>query len=342
MTIQGVLSLSLGLLPVLAFLLLLVLLDSYKLVPPRRILQQLLMGALAALASLAIGALGPVSGTLHPAVHARYVAPVIEELLKGSAIVAMLLTRRLGFLVDAAIFGFAVGAGFSAVENVHYFWVLQDSSPVLWAIRGFGTAVMHGSVCAIMAVIAKDLSDRRGTATAATIAPGLALAVLLHSTFNHFFLSPNVTTALLLVLLPAFFGVVFAKSEERVRSWLGTGFDTDQELLAMIQAGRASASRAGHYLEALKERFPATVVFDMLCLLRLRLELSIRAKGVLLMKKSGFRPEPDPAFNERFAELKYLERSIGPTGLRAMSPVLNMSDQDIWQYSVLELPERTL
>lgn len=332
---RSALSLSLGLLPVLLFLLVLVLLDSYKLVPPRRVLGQLVLGALAALASLAVGTVVMAHSAVDPTFYARYLAPPVEELLKGSAIVALLLSRRLGFLVDAAILGFAVGAGFSAVENIHYFDVLHDASPVLWAIRGFGTAVMHGSVSAIMAVIVKDYSDRRGAPSVSTIAPAWALAAALHSGFNHFFLSPNVTTALLLVVLPVFFGAVFVKSEARVRSWLGTGFDTDQELLTLINSGRVSTTRTGQYLESLRLRFPPTVVVDMVCLLRLRLELSIRAKGILLMNKAGFRPEPDPAFNERFAELKFLEHSIGSTGLLAMAPILHMSDRELWQYHML-------
>ena len=65
------------------------------------------------------------------------------------------------------------------------------------------------------------------------------LATVLHSAFNHFFIAPTVTTVLILVVLPAFFVGVFHFSEARTREWLGTGFDTDAELLATITAWRA-------------------------------------------------------------------------------------------------------
>ena len=334
-TIRVVLSLALGLLPVLVFLLILVLLDSYKLVPARRVARQLVLGALVAVASLFLDGVVQHLLELDTAERARYVAPLVEELLKGSAVVALLVARRFGFLVDAAIAGFAVGAGFAAAENLRYFAVLGDTSLVLWTIRGFGTAVMHGSVTAIMAVVAKQLSDRRGGPGPASIAPGWALAIVLHSVFNHFFLSPNATTALLLVLLPCFFALVFRVSESRTREWLGTGFDTDQELLALITAGRVSDSRVGHYLEELKQRFAGTVVADMLCLLRLRLELSIRAKGILIMRKAGFKVGADQEFNERLAEVRFLERTLGATALRALAPILNLSDRELWQVQLL-------
>lgn len=328
-------SLALALLPVMAFLLALVALDSYKLLPWDRVVRYLVFGALAAVASIGFNRLILAASGLDTTAFARYVAPVIEELLKGSLVIALLFARRLGFLVDAAICGFAIGAGFAAFENIHYFRVLGDTSPVLWTIRGFGTAVMHGSVTAITAVAAKALSDRRGRPGALTVLPGWLFAMALHSGFNHFFLSPNVSTAILLLVLPGFFAVVFRVSEARTREWLGAGFDGDQELLAAINSGRVAESRVGQYLEELKARFPGTVVVDMLCLLRLRLELSIRAKGILIMRKAGFEAEPDPTFNERFAELKFLERSIGHVGVLALSPIIHISDRDLWQYHML-------
>jgi RsiW-degrading membrane proteinase PrsW (M82 family) len=332
---HALVSLALALLPVLVFLLALVLLDSYKLLPWDRVVRQLVFGALAAIASIGVNRLLLGWTGADTAAFARYLAPAVEELLKGSIVVALLFARRFGFLVDAAICGFAVGAGFAAFENIHYFRVLGDTSPVLWTIRGFGTAIMHGSVTAITAVAAKALSDRRGGPSAVAVAPGWLFAMLLHSAFNHFFLSPNVSTAVLLLVLPGFFAAVFRVSESRTREWLGAGFDSDQELLAAINSGRVAESRVGRYLEELKARFPGTVVVDMLCLLRLRLELSIRAKGIMIMRKAGFDPGPDPTFNERFAELKYLEKSIGPTGVRALAPILSISDRDLWQYHML-------
>jgi protease PrsW len=328
-------SLALGLLPVLVFLLVLVLLDSYKLLPWDRVARMLVFGSFVAIVSIGANRLALHALHAAPATFHHYIAPVVEEFLKGSIVIALLLTRRFGFLVDAAICGFAVGAGFAAFENIYYLRALGDMSVVLWTIRGFGTAIMHGSVTAITAVAAKQLSDRHGGASLLTIAPGWLVAMALHSSFNHFFLTPNQSAAIQLLLLPAFFGVVFRISEGKTREWLGAGFDSDQELLAAINSGRISESRIGQYLEELKARFDGTSVVDMLCLLRLRLELSIRAKGILIMRKAGFAPPPDPTFNERFAEMKFLEKSIGPTGLIAIKPIVHISDRDLWQYHML-------
>ena len=328
-------SLLFGLLPVMAFLAVLILLDSYKLVHPRRVVHLLIAGGLAALVSLAAHwVIGRMLG-LDGVQIARYVAPVVEELLKALPVVVAISRRRIGFLVDASIVGFAVGAGFAAVENIQYFLALGDTGLLLWIVRGFGTALMHGSVTAIVAVLSKLLFDRHGSLGPFVCLPGLAVAVLLHSAFNHFFISPNLTAVLLLVITPIFFVALFHLSELRTRDWLGVGFDSDQELLQLIHSGTLSSSRIGAYLEELKERFPLTVVADMLCLLRLRLELSIQAKGILLMRQAGFPVDPDPDVEAKFAELRYLEHSIGATGLLAMGPFFHFSDRDLWQHHML-------
>jgi RsiW-degrading membrane proteinase PrsW (M82 family) len=325
----------LGLLPVFSFLGALILLDGYKLVRPRWLVYLIAAGACAAVVSLIVNR----AMIDHTQVGAdpliRLVAPAVEELFKGTIIVALLVQRRIGFLVDAAIFGFAVGAGFALVENPSYFFVLDDRSLALWAVRGFGTAVMHGGVTAIFAMVSKTLADWHGSARVWVYVPGFVVAWTLHSLFNHFFFSPYVSTVLILAVLPVFFITVFHLSERGTRDWLGVGFDTDAELLEIIGQGRVTESRLGGYLDELRERFPRTVVADMLCLLRLRAELSIRAKGVLLARQAGFALPPDPEVDARLAEIGYLERAIGPTGLLSLHPVRHMSDREIWQIHAL-------
>jgi RsiW-degrading membrane proteinase PrsW (M82 family) len=324
-----------GLLPVFAFLLALILLDSFKLVRLRTVAGLIVAGGLAAVASLLVNSELAAFFDLDATTLARYIAPVIEEILKSAVIIYLIARHRVAFLVDAAIIGFAVGAGFAAVENIHYFVALEENGVALWIVRGFGTALMHGSVSAMVAIISKQLVDTRGGQRPWVFLPGLALATVLHSAFNHFFIAPTVTTVLILVVLPVFFVAVFHFSETRTRDWLGTGFDTDSELLEIITAGRASDSRIGAYLEDLRQRFPPPTVVDIVCLLRLRLELSIRAKGILLAREAGFEVPPDPDMEGRFEELRFLEQSIGRTGLLAMSPLFHFSDRDLWQYHMI-------
>ena len=335
-TASSLINLTVSLLPVLVFLLGLVVLDSFKLLRPRTVIQLLVLGAAIAVASLWLNTWLMQAFRLGLEDYRRYAAPVVEELLKSGFLIYMIKTRRVGFLVDAVILGFAVGTGFALVENVYYFASLTETNILVWIVRGFGTAVMHGVATAMAVMLSKLLIDRHTADHVLPYVPGLMTAVVIHSFYNHFFISPLVSTVALLVILPLLVAVVFYQSEMATRRWLDLTMDTDAELLEMINSGTVTGSRVGAYLHSLRSRFPGEVVADMLCLLRLHLELSIRAKGVLLMRDAGLPTEPDPEITARFEELKFLEKSIGRTGLLAISPILRMSDREMWQLYMLK------
>jgi hypothetical protein len=272
---------------------------------------------------------------MEQATFTRYVAPVTEELMKGLAIVLLIRAHRVGFLVDAAIFGFAVGTGFAGVENLFYLGEMPDAGLGTWVARGFGTAIMHGGATAIFAVMGLAMAERAGHVSARTFLPGFAIAVVLHSAFNHFFFTPFLSTLGIVLVLPPLLDLVFARSERALGAWLGKGFDADAEMLALINSGKLSDSPAGRYLHSLKDRFRGPVVADLLCYLRLYTELALRAKGILLMRENGFDVPVDDATREKFTEMRYLESSIGRTGLRALQPLMHMSHKDLWQLYML-------
>jgi hypothetical protein len=130
--------------------------------------------------------------------------------------------------------------------------------------------------------------------------------------------------------------LVFQRSEAALRSWLDVGFDADARLIDLIGSGRFSDSRIGQYLFALRSRFQGDVVVDLLCYLRLHTELSLRAKGLLMMREAGFPVVLGQEVREKLAELDYLEQSIGRTGKLALAPFLRASGKDLWQLTMLK------
>jgi RsiW-degrading membrane proteinase PrsW (M82 family) len=327
---------AISVLPVFLFLGTLVVIDSYKLVSVRAVLWAVLAGVVAAGASYVVNVtLQPLLG-LPPTQYSRYLAPGFEEALKAAYLVYLLSRNKLGFVVDAAITGFAIGTGFAFVENLYYLTVNPDASIWTWFVRGFGTAVMHGGCTALVAMVAKATHTHLDGFRLRWLLPGLGIAVVLHSLYNHFLLQPLIATGIIMLLFPWISLAVFERSERATKEWLGTGFDVDQELLRAMREGQMAATPVGQYLATLRTRFVPEVIVDMLCLLRLRAELGIRAKGILMMREAGFEPEPDPAVRGTFEELRYLEKNIGPTGMLSLHPFLHTSTQDLWQLNVVD------
>jgi RsiW-degrading membrane proteinase PrsW (M82 family) len=326
----------LGLVPVVCFLGVLVALDSYKLVKLRNVLAVLAAGA--AIAGASYGINGELLDRLDIEfiTYTRYVAPPMEELLKAAILVALIRGHRIGFLVDAAIVGFATGTGFAMVENILYLKIAPDAPLGAWFVRGFGTAIMHGGATAIFGVMGLAMVERAQRSGVLAFVPGFLMAVVLHSAFNHFFFSPFISTVGIAIVLPVILQLVFARSESAMGKWLGTGFDADTEMLSLINSGGLSDSPVGRYLTQLKEKFQGPVVADLVCYLRLHTELALRAKGVLMMRESGFEVPIDEPTREKFVEMTYLEKSIGPTGRRALQPMLHISHKDLWQLYMLK------
>jgi RsiW-degrading membrane proteinase PrsW (M82 family) len=325
-----------GLLPVVIFLVVLVYMDSYKLVKLRLVLWVIGLGGLTAVASYFVnGYLIGLSG-LEFLAYSRYLAPLAEETLKGLVMVYLFRSNRIGFLVDSAILGFAVGAGFALVENFYYLYSGTGSSMGIWIVRGFGTAIMHGGVTAIFGVLAQTLTERNMKFNPALYLPGLLVATVFHSVFNHFPGSPVLATMGTLMLLPPLLWFVFRRSASAMHTWLELDFDADTNLLELINSTEFSNSKIGMFLSDLREKFEGPVVVDMLCYLRIYTELAVRAKGLLMMREAGLDVPVGERTHEKFQELHFLEKSIGKTGILAMKPFLQMERKDLWQLNVLE------
>lgn len=333
--VTSVIPILLGLGPVFAFLAALILIDSFKLVRFRAVIQTIVIGAIVAVICYLVNSRLAASLPVTSEIFSRYVGPLVEELFKSMYLIFLIRSRRVGFMVDAAIYGFAIGAGFAFVENLYYWHALTSAPMGAWVVRGFGTAVMHGGATAIFGIVARVLADRWGDRNPAILLPGLALAIGLHSLFNHFILPPVLSAAAMMVVFPTVVAYVFYRSERSTQGWLGTGLDSDLELLDLITSGRISDSHVGTYLENLRHRFPDVVVVDMLCYMRLNLELSLQAKGVLMMRQANLSYSIDPELKEQLAELRYLEKHIGVTGKLAIAPFLKTSSRDLWQIYML-------
>src|SRR5690349_6195765 len=184
--ISILINVAVALSPVAFFLYALVHLDSFKLVRFAFVLQMLVVGALLAGVSYLLN--GAISSGFHIDIsdYTRFVAPTVEELLKASALVVLFAINRIGFRVDAAIVGFAIGTGFSMAENAYLLHVLTQANVTVWIFRGFGTAMMHGGATAIFAVMAQTLIEKEPKLGPLDRLHGLAVENFLHTAFNNY------------------------------------------------------------------------------------------------------------------------------------------------------------
>jgi RsiW-degrading membrane proteinase PrsW (M82 family) len=337
------LKIAVALVPVLVFLGAFTLLDAFKLMDWRELCLLILGGgALAAFSYLinwrALDYL-PIGFTN----YTRYAAPLVEESLKAALMLALFARNRVGFMIDAAITGFAVGAGFSLVENAIYLYNYPGASLGVWLVRGFGTAVMHGGATAAFGVIGQYLTERRMRLEGARyrfhlaiFLPGLAAAILIHGLYNHFPDEPILSMAFVMLAVPLSLALVFSKSEHGAHRWLLDEYETHENMLAEIRAGHFDASEAGRFVLTLSERFNPAVVAAAFEYLKLHTELLARAEQTLIAHEEGG-PETSAAETRAdFRRLHALEGQIGRTALMALRPHLQVSRHELWEMHELQ------
>src|SRR5574341_2672595 len=117
---QYAMNVLVSLAPLFIFLAALIFLDSYKLIKLRDVILTILIGCIVSYAAFWVNTFAFETLRIPTQTYKRYGAPLVEEIFKAAYIVYLMRSQRIGFMVDAAIYGFAVGAGFAFIENIYY------------------------------------------------------------------------------------------------------------------------------------------------------------------------------------------------------------------------------
>jgi RsiW-degrading membrane proteinase PrsW (M82 family) len=333
--------------PVLILLLAFDRLDVFNLIRFRTIAALTGVGALLAAVSYAANLSVMDAFPIGFTAHTRYVSPVIEELMKAAPLVFLFARNRLGFKLDAAIAGFAVGAGFSVFENLWYLREFAGANLSAWLVRGFGTAIMHGGATALFGVIAHEMAEKQMETRTARyrfnpllFAPGLAVAILMHAGFNHFPNQPVLAAALTLFLTPATLFLTLARSERATHEWLKEDLAFHRQALDDIRAGRFEESEAGRAIHRLTDRFAGWAARDAFAFVELKTELVLRAEELILARQHDEAADVDEEDADKFARLDALRKKLGAPAIAAISPYLGFSRNDLWELA--RLRERAL
>jgi protease PrsW len=324
--------------PVLILLLVFDRLDVFNLIPLRDIALLALIGAGLAIVSFLANWRVLEGFPIGFGDHTRYVAPVIEESMKAAPVIALFAMNRLGFKIDAAVAGFAVGAGFSVAENAWFLFTVTGANVTDWLVRGFGTAVMHGAATALFAIVSHEMSERQAERPAAhyrfqplIFLPGLALAMTIHSAFNHFPTHPLPVMAVTLLLAPLTLFLTLLNSDRATRQWLAADAAAHRQALEDIRAGRFLQSEAGRTLLQVIAPIRGVEPEDVRAWAELKTALILRAEELILASHNADAETPGQSEREQFARLDALERRLGKAIVAAINSRLGFSRNDYYE-----------
>ncbi len=334
---------SVALIPVLVLLGVFVWLDAFKLMSVKEVLVLLVLGGVGAIAAY------PVSGRLLDALpigfssYSRFVAPWIEEAIKAAIMIALFRMNRIGYKLDAVISGFAIGAGFSVVENIIYLTIFPNYATGTWLVRGFGTAIMHGTTLAILAAIAHEFAERETRASAADFdfnlmwfIPGYGIAVALHMAFNQFPDRPLIAMLGSILIAPVALIAILSFGTAEAERWLKAEYADHRAQLDAHRAGRWPDGSAGKKIAALANRLDAESRNRMRRYWELQAWLVAEAEETMIEEAEGDAVFDPAQIRAAIAELDGLRRALGRSTFAALQALLPFSRNDYWEVSELE------
>lgn len=322
--------------PVLLFLLLMVKLDSFKLLAFKQILIAVLFGAISAGIALFLNIILQKVFNVSYNDYAISIGPLLEELLKTACVLYFVMRARVGFMIDGALIGFAVGASFAAVENILFIEMEPAVEYSILLVRGVGTAIMHAGVTAISAILAMYFVNKRDKAKINYGILGFLIATFLHVFFNNFYFSPINQAIFGIVAIPGLFVLIFRIYTKKLSKWMFNEFDSEIELLIKINRGEFAETDAGKYFLSIKDKFDEETVVDLYAYIITVTELSVTAKSSLMMNEADISLKDSDDAHGKLRELKYLRQSIGRAGVLALSPILPMSYRQLWKLEFLK------
>ena len=334
---------GLALVPVLILLAVFVWLDAFKLMNLREILTLLVLGGICA------GLAWPVSGRLLDALpigfsfYSRFVAPWIEEAIKAAAMILLFRLNRIGYKLDAVISGFAIGAGFSVVENIVYLLRFPDYGAGTWLVRGLGTAVMHGTTLALLAAIAHQLAERETREAAGDFdfnllwfVPGYLVAVALHAAFNQFPDRPLVAMMGAAMFAPVVLIAIFNFGTTEAERWLADEHDGHQQQYEALRAGKWPDIPSAPKIASLAERLGPETAIRIRRYWELMAWLVAEAEETLMEEAEGDAVFDPGQIRAAVAELEGLKRALGRSTFTALNALLPFSRNDVWEVSELK------
>jgi protease PrsW len=336
---------ALALVPVLLLLALFVWLDAFKLMSFGETLALIVLGGIAAAVAY------PISGRFLDTLpigfstYSRFIAPWIEEALKAVLMIGLFRLNRIGYKLDAVISGFAIGAGFSVLENILYLTMFPAYGAGTWLVRGVGTAVMHGTTLAVFAAIAHELAERENRGAAGDFdfrfwwfLPGYLVAVAIHTAFNQFPDRPLLAMIGAIVVAPITLIAIFFFGSGEAERWLTEENAEHRAQVETLRAGGWPDTAAGRRVASLADRLGPEGAKRVRRYWELQAWLVAEAEETMVEEAAGDADFNADEIRATIAELDGLKRALGRSSFTALKALLPFSRNDYWE--VAELRQR--
>jgi CRP-like cAMP-binding protein/RsiW-degrading membrane proteinase PrsW (M82 family) len=243
----------------------------------------------------------------------RFWAPIVEEILKSLIVIYLVSRADFNYIVDGAIYGFGVGIGFAAIENIQYMNSNLEIALIVAVARVFSTNLVHATGSGLIgAALANQRGDKSKRAPLFVVG-GYVFAIFFHGLFNSMVSSG---VAILVAVVYGFLGVgltyyIIRHGMNIQKDWVSqklgmTDRVTDEERKLVQNAETIEES-----LEPIAKRFGAEKVKSVRSLIYKQAEIGIKRKILDTETNANRKEELLQIIEDLSHEVKILRKQIG-------------------------------
>jgi RsiW-degrading membrane proteinase PrsW (M82 family) len=263
----------------------------------------------------------------------RFVAPVIEEILKGLILIYLIRHPDFKYFLDGAIYGFAAGIGFAIFENFEYILGHPSTALIVAISRVLSTNLIHATGSALIG-IALGLArfNRFVLFRMLYLIGGVGLAIAIHSGFNNM-VNDGVALGFAFAAGLGGAGVIAAAARRGLKdekSWVHENIGLTQG----VTSGEASVVQrlndVDTILAPLAERFGADKAVQIEKFLFMQAQLAIQGKMLEKMQDEKMRAAIQAQIRELDKKMNVERKAVGAYCMLYLRNIFPASDTQLW------------
>lgn len=265
----------------------------------------------------------------------RFVAPVVEELLKAAVLIWLVNRADFNYVVDGALYGFGAGIGFAIIENLEYIQRVSVEAALILAIaRVFSTNLMHATSSGLIGTaLAFHRGDKNKARGRFIILGGYLIAIVFHGVFNAM-----VNSSILLVFAISY-GVIGAgliwfvirNGMAAQKEWVGEKLGMEDRVTKEETRAVTGINMMVETLIApFKERFGEEKVPLVRDLMYKQAEMGIKRKLLDATPSPTKRKEVEEIIQGLYKEMEGLRKQIGMYPMMFVREVYLGQEIQLW------------
>jgi RsiW-degrading membrane proteinase PrsW (M82 family) len=277
----------------------------------------------------------------------RFVAPVVEEILKSLILVILVRRKSFTYFIDGAIYGFGVGIGFAVFENFEYILGNPQSALVNAISRVISTNLMHAAATAVIGIILGVSRGYRLPARAGAWIAGILLPIAIHLGYN------NLVTRVDSGWLQLLYAVIAGGGAAGFITWfIKLGLKQEKESIAVqlgdsserVEKGEVAAIQKLDDLDALvvplESRFGKAKADQIKELLRLQARIGILKRDIEKFTDFKMRTAVQSQIDEFRQQMENQRKGIGPYAMLFLRGTYLETDGSLYERLERAIAER--